>query len=538
MAYIDYPRVKQSLGIAALRDAYPTLFLNLHGDICGVNPLALWLWGALKEDEPFHPERFLGVNAFTMAAQQFHRIPAELNREFYIKRSAIVKRQDAQSQATTYAPFIAAMHSDPARAELYETASVYPEQEWEYPLTIAHPQQPETMLEFQADVYRLEENGGFLLVYYPVKATLPVVEEVNSRLIARLGKVVSVQVEGQRREEPNTALRDTGYHIFYREYYPRLMHDALWYICGENKAHQLMMGMSVRDLHFFEMFLTPLVRYFLGAIQESTAPRALKYFDLFTAPYMREEHDLHEQYVQTMRRLSQLDGFGDVLIRARRWIIHLNPMAQIKLLARSDEPFYTCRVILPWRFNPDVHLQFKSMVRFLFDGGMVPQGDRRRYEITLIPENYETDAAMLLLPLLVSPPPDVEETITSSERAETQGGRDQSRPYTLFLWLLTLLKVVDDAMETIEENTAWEPEGIFARIYGELKARPGMARQGQTEEMMLKTEFRVTLELLGRKGKVSKFSVLTLLHTFMLTQPRFKPLSDFLAQELAMEQRV
>ena len=536
MAYIDYPRVKQSLGVAALRDAYPTLFLNPQGDIRGVNPLALWLWGALKEDEPFHPERFLGINAFTMAATQFHRIPAEQNREFYIKRSAIVKRQDALSQATTYAPFIAAMHADPARAELYETASNYPEQEWEYPLTIVHPEQPEIVLEFQADVYRLEENGGFLLVYYPVRAALPVIEEINSKLVDRLGKVISLQVEEQGQEEPDKTLRDTGYHVFYREYYPRLMHDALWYICGENKAHLLMMGMSVSDLHFFEMFLTPLVRYFLGAIQESTAPRALKYFDMFTKPYMREGHDLHEQYVRTMQRLTQLDGFSAVLELARRWNIHLNPFAQLNLLAQSDEPFYTCRVILPWRFEPDVHLQFKSMVRFLFEEGMLPQSDRRKYEITLIPENYETDVAMLLLPLLVSPPPEVEGTIAPGVQIDPLSGRDLSRPYTLFLWLLALLKVVDDAMGTIEENTAWEPEGTFTRIYSDLKDRPGMTRQGQTEEMMLKTDFRVTLALLGRKGKVSKFSVLTLLHTFMLTQPRLKPLSDFLAQELALEQ--
>ncbi len=142
MVYFDYPRVKQSLGVAALQDAYPTLFLDLRGDICGVNPLALWLWGALKTGESFHPERLLGVNAFTIAAKQFHRIPVEQNREFYTKRSALVKRQDEHSQRTTYAPFIAAMHSDPARAEIFESASVYPAQEWEYPLTIMHPEQP------------------------------------------------------------------------------------------------------------------------------------------------------------------------------------------------------------------------------------------------------------------------------------------------------------------------------------------------------------------------------------------------------------
>ncbi len=50
---------------------------------------------------------------------------------------------------------------------------------------------------------------------------------------------------------------------------------------------------------------------------------------------------------------------------------------------------------------------------------------------------------------------------------------------------------------------------------------------------MLITEIRVTIELLERKGKISKASLLTLLHTYMLTQRQFKPLSDLLAHELA-----
>ena len=54
MVFVDYPRIKQSLGVAALRDAYPTLLLDQRATICGVNPLVLWMWGALKEDEPFH----------------------------------------------------------------------------------------------------------------------------------------------------------------------------------------------------------------------------------------------------------------------------------------------------------------------------------------------------------------------------------------------------------------------------------------------------------------------------------------------------
>jgi hypothetical protein len=516
VVYVDYPRIKQSLGVAALRDAYPTSFLNMRGNICGVNPLSLWLSGALKVGEPFHPERLLGANAFTMTAQQIHRIPADLNREFYTTRSAIVKRQDARSQLKIYAPFIAAMRADPVLAEIYESAPQFPEHEWEYPFTITHPEQPEIMLEFQASIYRLEENGGFLLVYYPIKGTLPIIEEINTRLIESLGKVVSVQIKKQEQELPEKMLNDTGYHTFYRDYYPRIIQDPLWYLIEENQAHRLMMNMSVAGMHFFELFLAPLVRHFLGAIQDSTAPRALKYFMNFTTPYMREEHDLHEKYIQTMQRLSQLEEFNSVVERSRFWQINLNPIARINLVAASDEPFYTCRVILPWRFEPDVHLQFKSMVRFLFEEGMLPQGDRRNYEVTLIPENHETDVAMLLLPLLEFPPPDIEKTSAFHQ----------------FLWLLALLKVVDEAMATTEENTEWEPEEPFERIYSNLKSRPAMSLQGQSEETMLMTEMRVTIELLERRGKITRASLLTLLHTCALSRPRLKPLSDFLAQEL------
>ena len=516
MIFVDYPRIKQSLGVAALRDAYPTLFLDPSGIIRGVNPLALWLWGALQESEPFHPERLLGIHAFTKVAQQLHRIPVEQNREFYIKRSAIAKRQDEHSQRTAYAPFIAAMHDDPARSALYESAPLSPDQEWDYLLTIAHPSQPDTMLTFQTTIYRLEDGAGFLVVYYPKQETVPVVEKQNSELINRLGKVIAVQVEKEKQAEPEKIPDDTGYHMFYRDYYPRIIQDPLWYLCGENKAHLLLMNMSVAGMHFFELFLSPLVHHFLGAIHDSTAPRALKYFDTFTEPFMRDEHDLHQHYLQTMQRLARLDEFESLLARLRHWTIHLNPIAEENLATGSDEPFYTCRVILPWRFDPDVHLQFKSMVRLLFEKGMAPRGDRRKYEVTLVPENYEADVAMLLLPLLASPPPHVADTTALRQ----------------YLWLLALLRVVEEGLDTSDADMNWEPEKPFARIHSELTAR-----HEQTEEATLLNEIRVTLESLQQQGKISRASLLTLLHSATLAQPHLKPLNDFLEQELAIEQR-
>jgi len=520
--YFDYPKVKQSLGVAALRDAYPTLYLDSRADVRGVNPLALWMWGALKADEPLYPERLLGINAFTMVAKQFQRIPVDQNKEFYTKSSAKVKRLDARPRVKYYAPFIAAMQADPSRAAIYEAAPHYPEREWENHLKIAHPDQPECMLEFQASIYRMEQDSGFLVVYYPVSSTVPIVEEINSSLIERFGKVISLQPDRQERDHPEKMLRATGYHAFFRSYYPRLIQDPLWYLCAENRAHYLMMGMSVVDMHFFELFLTPLVRYFLGAIQESTAPRALKYFDMYTAQYMRDGHDLHEQYEKTMQRLSRLEGFSAVLECSRRWQIHINQEAQINLIDTSDDPFYTCRVILPWRYDTDVHLQFKSMVRYLFEEGLVPQMDRRKYEVTLVPENYETDVAMILLPLLSFPPSPPDDGETTA--------------YRQFLWLLALLKVVEEAMETEEEDTTWEPEESFERMHSALKSRSGAPTQERANALM--TEIRIAIELLDRKGKIEKPILLKLLRSYMLTQPHLEPLSTFLTQELEMMQSV
>jgi hypothetical protein len=210
-----------------------------------------------------------------------------------------------------------------------------------------------------------------------------------------------------------------------------------------------------------------------------------------------------------------LEDFSAVFHYSRSLPMHINPEAQLNLITASDAPFYACRVILPWRFNPDIHLQFKSMVGFLYEEELVPQIDRRKYEVTLVPENYDTDVAMILLPLLSSPipPPDDGETTA----------------YRQFLWLLVLLKAVEEAMETEESDTNWEPETPFARIQSELAARSSASSQQQAGEVM--TEIRVIIALLDRKGKVSKSTLLALLHSYTVTQPHLKPLADFLQEQ-------
>jgi len=47
----DYPKVKLSLGRAALQDPYPAWFLDSQAVIRGSNLMAFWLWDALRPGE-------------------------------------------------------------------------------------------------------------------------------------------------------------------------------------------------------------------------------------------------------------------------------------------------------------------------------------------------------------------------------------------------------------------------------------------------------------------------------------------------------
>src|SRR5260370_24815657 len=85
----------------------------------------------------------------------------------------------------------------------------------------------------------------------------------------------------------------TNFEDAYRTYYPTIIHDQLWYITGENKAQRLLVGVSVVGMHFLELFFAPQIRQWLGPLQETSAPRTIRYFDRFTVTYLRDEHALH-----------------------------------------------------------------------------------------------------------------------------------------------------------------------------------------------------------------------------------------------------
>ena len=513
----DYPKVKQSLGQAALQDPYPAWLLDSRGVIHAANLMAFWLWDTIRPGEPVKPDSLLGISVFNILADNLERIPVDQNVDFYMKRSAVVKRIDANLRSPLYASFIGAMKANPRMAQIYDYTIPNLDREWEYPLRIALPglKGSTRFLEFQVTHYRLEGDVGSLVMYSPTPATLPVIEEQYSLLVSKCGEKVYALPDNMEQDNVESNQLPTNLPGFSRSYYPTLIQDSLWYLIGENRAHLLLMGESVVGRHFFELFFAPQLREWLGPLQETSAPRAIKYFDTFTANFLREDHELHAAYEQVMKQLLQLPDFRNLLAISRKLPIHIN------LPQNTGAPFYTCRVILPWPLSHKIALQFRSMVR-LIHKGLLTYTDRPNYEITLVPENYETEVALILLHLF------------STATLLDDIGHTALKQ---FLWGLAIMKTVQEGLSRKDGgNMQWGPEDAFASIHNELDAEFSNLTEDTIDEFI--AELRVIIEALDRKGIVDKEVLLTMLESFTLTKMYLDQLSNFFTTELEIHKRV
>ncbi len=517
MSDFDYPKVKQSLGRAALQDPYPAWFLDSRGVIHAANFMAFWLWNTIRPGEPIRPDSLLGISVFNILADNLERIPVDHNVDFYMKGSAVVKRMDANLSSPLYASFIAAMKANPRRAQIYDYAIPHPDREWEYPIRIVPlgTRGSSRFLEFQVTHYLLEGDIGFLVMYTPTPATLPVIEEQYSLLVSKYDDKVYVLPDAMEKGNVGSNQLPTMLQNFSRPYYPTLIQDSLWYLIGENRAHELLVGASVVGKHFFELFFAPQLREWLGPLQETSAPRAIKYFDTFTANFLREDHELHAEYEQVMKQLLQLPDFRDLLAISRKLPIHIN------LPDNTGAPFYTCRVILPWPLSHKITLQFRSMVR-LIHKGLLTRTDRPNYEITLVPENYETEVGLILLHLFSTAPllDDIGHTALKQ-----------------FLWGLAIMKTLKEGLlQKDRADMQWEPEDAFAHICNELNAESSKLKEDTIDEFI--AELRVIIEALDRKEIVDKEVLLSMLKSFTVTKRYLDQLNTFFARELEIQEKV
>ena len=328
----------------ALEDPYPAWFMDTQGIIRGANLMAFWLWNTLKLTEPIRPNALLDTSIFSIFANNFKRIPIEQNSEFFAKNSSMVKRMKANSivELPLYDNFIATMETEPLLERIYEEASLYSDYEWEHPLNIMPPGHMDSshLLEFRVTVYRLEGDSGFLCMYTPTGSTLGDVEEQYGLLIEEYGDNAYVQLDDPSQDTTESNQIPFNFGTHFNTYYPSLIQDPLWYISGENKAYQLLIGSSVVGAHFFDLFFAPQLHEWMGPIQETSAPRAIKYFTEFTSTFLNEEHEFHDRYEQTMARLMQLPDFRYMLGVSRKLPIRLY------LPDNTEDWFYTYRLTM------------------------------------------------------------------------------------------------------------------------------------------------------------------------------------------------
>jgi hypothetical protein len=235
---------------------------------------------------------------------------------------------------------------------------------------------------------------------------------------------------------------------------------------------------------------------------------------VFTSTFLEEGHEFHAEYQKTIARLMQLQDFRYMLEVSRKLPIRLY------IPDNSDAPFYTCRVILPWPISPQISLQFRSMAKILRRNRMV-HSDIRDYQVILVPENYETEVALILLHL------------QSASRTIYDDHSGFMTSFMQFLWLLNVMRTVKEGLAQREDegDSSWEPEFAFARIHDELV----IEYSEQATDMVRKIvdEFREITEELDRKEIVDKVSILTMLANLTSTM-NLEQITDFLKMEIDM----
>src|SRR5258708_15981735 len=139
--FFDYPKVKHSLGQAALQDPYPALFLDSQVVVRAANLMAFWMLDTIKPGEPIRPDVLLGRSVFNIFAENFKRIPAEQNNEFYTKKSAVVKRlkNELGEDSPSHASFTTTMKAYLQLPQIYKQPTLYPDTACDFIFTLPSP---------------------------------------------------------------------------------------------------------------------------------------------------------------------------------------------------------------------------------------------------------------------------------------------------------------------------------------------------------------------------------------------------------------
>jgi hypothetical protein len=160
------------------------------------------------------------------------------------------------------------------------------------------------------------------------------------------------------------------------------------------------------------------------------------------------------------------------------------------------------------------------MVHITYKSPLTPR-DRRLYQITLVPENYETEAALILL-LLASTDPRPEDMSNTSLKQ--------------FLWALAIMKTLQEGLARKDEgNMHWEAETAFERVRNKLDSEFDILTEERADDAI--ADLRAIIETLDKKGILDKAVLLSMLQKCSL-KLHLEQLSNFLTRELEILQRV
>ncbi len=275
----------------------------------------------------------------------------------------------------------------------------------------------------------------------------------------------------------------------YPIYYPFIIQDCLWNILAENDAHVHMVGKLMAGRNLLEIFFASDVRPMLDD-WEHTTNRALWYFYISTTGLFEslqqsnlEAYErIHSDYKRLLDRLSAWPDFSDMYKPSE--------LAKEELLFPDpkDAPFLACELTIMCHLSSLVHLHLQTIVQLVHDNEAVTIHE------ALVPQNEETKAALILMHLAASSwqKPDMNDPLLRQA-----------------IWVLAVLKTVDEGLVLGDLNKQWQPEAALRHLFIALSAR--YDKQNKNNESILAQQIRHTLDELETRNKVRKQAMIDMI---------------------------
>lgn len=275
----------------------------------------------------------------------------------------------------------------------------------------------------------------------------------------------------------------------YPTYYPFTIQDCLWNILGENEAHVYMVGKPMTGRNVLEALFALDVRPIFDDWEQTTR-RALLYFYISTKGLFEalQHKDLHayahkrDEYEHLIQQLAIWPDFSEMYKPTEE------AKEELQFPDSQDAPFFAGELTLMCHLSPLVRLRFQTIVQLVQENGAVTIHE------TLVPQNEETKAALILMHLAAS---------LSSRSAINDPRLKQA------IWVLAVLKTVDNGLVLGDLDKQWRPEAALRRNIAIFSAR--YDKPDKKYEGILAEQIHLTLEKLENRSMIKKSAIIDMI---------------------------